>query len=112
MIHIETRLQQWGAWQRAVHVDRLGYPSADLVRRSVFGGQRMAEVEDEAAAALDRAIALLHKPWPWVLVDVYVKQKTLEVIGAQFGRDASTIWRWVKKAQAALESDLGKAKGG
>lgn len=106
MTEIKQRLILWGAWQRSIRLPRMGYPSADLAHKSVFAGQKPAEIDSTDAEALDRLIVALNKPWPWVLEDYYVKQQTMATIGKKFGRSSASICSWLDKAEKALEQSL------
>ena len=50
---IHARLYDWAHWVRTPHGINLGYPNADLVRRSVYGGTKSYSTDDSEALEIE-----------------------------------------------------------
>jgi len=50
---IDKRLWNWADWIRSPSGVNLGYPNADMVKRSVFGGQKLSPVNDIDAQEIE-----------------------------------------------------------
>lgn len=106
----DQRLEEWGAWQRAIRGDNLGLPNQDLVRRAIFGGYRQSLPDNADAEETEMAVCQLRLAWRWVVVDYYVKQQPIRIIADKFGKSERTIDYWLAGARGEIEEALYPAK--